>query len=364
MPTNSSDNENKADFPSSNSYSRRRFLKTFVAGSLASYGVIAAGCVPQGRPSGPNALPFGWNSQRLRNKPTILITGSSSGFGYITAKHMAKNGYHVIASMRNVQGANQQAASELEEFAKSGKYDLDVVEIDVDSDYSVRSGVNEAILKTGGIDILFNNAGINIPGPIELSMDAARQNFETNVFGQLRLLRAVAPGMRNNRDGLIIQMSSGLGRFVMPTSGMYCATKFAQEAMFEAAAYELHNFGVEIAIIQPSDYNTKIKENSRRYFKTLLDNLDTADQKRAADYQEQIDVTRATLADSPAPPPQEVADIVLKLAQTPAGQRPLRQVAMPPEIAEGTNQLNGTLEEVQSAILNSSGLGSWLELAW
>jgi len=329
---------------------RRHFVQGLVAAPL-TYGVLAS------------TAPLGAAFARGGEQSVALVTGASSGFGYATAKTLARNGFHVIASMRNVQGANAEPATTLADLADKEDLKLDIIEIDIDSDDSVESGMADAMSRTDRIDVLFNNAGINVPGPIELSMDAARQNFETNVFGQLRMLRAVAPGMRGRRSGLIIQMSSGLGRLVIPTSGMYCATKFAQEAMFEAAAYELHPFGVEIAIIQPSDHATNIKPNSRRYFDAMLAGLSDEDNARAEAYARHLDVTKAELEDRPAPPPAEVADIVLKLAKTPAGQRPLRQVAMPPEIAAGMNELNTTLESVQTAILEGNGMGEFLNLA-
>ncbi|MEM1212853.1 MAG: SDR family oxidoreductase [Planctomycetota bacterium] len=335
--------------PSDIDLDRRRVVLGIAAAPL-TFGVIAKALTP------------GIAQADTGRMPVALITGSSSGFGNLSAKTLARNGYQVIASMRNVNGKNAGAAKELRDLAQKEDLPLHVVEIDIDSDASVALGMAEAMALTDRIDVLFNNAGINVPGPIELSMDAARQNFETNVFGQLRMLRAVAPGMRKHRSGLIIQMSSGLGRLVIPTSGMYCATKFAQEAMFESAAYELHPFGVEVAIIQPSDYATQIKPNSRRYFKDMMDGLNAEDQQRAADYKEHLEVTKAGLEDTPTPPVQEVADIVLQLAKTPAGERPLRKVAMPPEFAAGMDQLNGTLEGIQAEVLQGSGMGDWLTL--
>ncbi|MEM6506456.1 MAG: SDR family oxidoreductase [Planctomycetota bacterium] len=330
---------------------RRRLLGHIAAGPLAVGVIASAAATATAYASDPTT------------QPVVLITGCSSGFGYVTALTLARSGFHVYASMRDVGSQNASAANALRRLTKDQRLQLDVIEIDIDEDESVDSGVRGVLDEAGRIDVVFNNAGINIPGPIELSMDAARRSFETNVFGQLRMLRAIAPSMRQNRSGLFIQMSSGLGRLVQPTSGMYCATKFAQEAMFEAAAYELHPFGVEVAIIQPSDHQTRIKANSRRYFKQLMDGLDASDKARARDYAEHVKITKATLEDSPAPDPQEVADIVLKLAQTPAGQRPLRTAAMPPELAEGLNQLNATLEGVQAGLLQSSGMGDWLELS-
>ncbi len=334
------------------SIARRSFVAALGAMPM-TFGVIASAA------SAASAA----ETRHASGRPVALITGASSGFGRVSATTLARSGFHVIATMRNAETSNADAANSLRTLARNEDLPLEIIEIDVDSDASVDAGVAQAMERAGTIDVLFNNAGINIPGPVELSMDAARQSFETNVFGQLRLLRAVAPIMRGNRSGLIIQMSSGLGRIVMPTSGMYCATKFAQEAMFESAAYELHPFGVEVAIIQPSDYATRIKPNSRRYFADMMASLSPDDQARARDYAEHIAVAEQQMEDTPAPDPQEVADIVFTLATTPAGERPLRQVAMPPELAGGLNELNGTLEEVQSAVLSGSGLGRWLTLA-
>ncbi|MEM9101654.1 MAG: SDR family oxidoreductase [Pseudomonadota bacterium] len=346
------DNNEHSDNLSQKPDSNRRNLTKFLAASPLTYGVISS------------SMASSFTHTRTNAQPVALITGASSGFGNVTAKTLAKNGFHVIASMRNVKSKNAERAKDLCEFAKQNNVKLEIVEIDIDSDESVRSGIAEALSKTGNtIDVLFNNAGINIPGPVELSMESSRQSFETNVFGQLRMLREVAPIMRKNRHGLIIQMSSGLGRLVMPTSGIYCATKFAQEALFESAAYELHPFGIEVAIIQPSDYATNIKQNSRRYFMEMLESLDKNDVQRLKDYDKHIEVTMRELEYSPAPPAQEVADVVIKLALTEPGKRPLRQVSMPPELAAGLNQLNGTLEEVQTGMLKASGLDDWLELA-
>lgn len=330
--------------------SRRSVIGGLMAAPL-SFGVIAS------------ALSSGAARAQDGALPVALITGSSSGFGYESAKTLARNGFHVIASMRNVGSDNATAAQNLLDIAQNESLLIDVVEIDIDSDASVGAGMADAMSRTDRIDVLFNNAGISIPGPIELSMEVMQRSFETNVFGQYRMLRAVAPGMRENRSGLIIQMSSGLGRFVIPTSGIYCATKFAQEALFESAAYELHPFGVEVAIVQPSDYATDIKANSRKYFDEIMAGLNIDDQARAAAYADHLDITRRELRDTETPPVQEVADVVLELATTPAGQRPLRQVSMPPELAGGVNELNANLEGVQAAILEGSGMSDWLTLA-
>ncbi len=295
-------------------------------------------------------------------QPVALITGSSRGFGRLTAETMAKNGYHVIASMRDPAGRNAQAARELTELARRDKLKIDVVEIDVDNDASVETGVARALQIGRKIDVLVNNAGIIVPGPVEISMESARRQFETNVFGQMRMLRAVAPGMREARSGFIVHVSSGLGRFVMPTNGVYCATKFATEAMMEAAAYELHPFGVEVAIVQPGAFSTNFKPAGRAAFNDMVANLSAADKRRAEAYAAHMRITMERMADGPTLPTQLFADTVLKLAQTPAGQRPLRTPAMPEQQAEGINRLNATLEGIQQTILQRSGMGDWLTL--
>lgn len=331
--------------------STRRDVVAAMASAPVAYGVFAA--------VGPAAA---LASEGRASRPTALITGASSGFGFANALTLARNGFHVIASMRNLITNNAEPAKRLLERARAEGLALDVVEIDIDNDASVETGVGEALSRAGRIDVLYNNAGISIPGPVELSMEAVRQSFETNVFGQLRMLRAVAPAMREQGSGLIIQMSSALGRFIIPTSGVYCSTKFALEAMFESAAYELHPFGVEVALIQPSDYATDIKPNSRRYYQRMMENLSADDKARASAYTEHLAITERELRDTPTPPVQEVADIVLELAKAPAGQRPLRTVSMPEEFAAGLNGLNAQLQQVQNTILEGSGMGQWLEL--
>jgi NAD(P)-dependent dehydrogenase (short-subunit alcohol dehydrogenase family) len=167
----------------------------------------------------------------------ILITGASSGFGYVGALHYARRGAKVIASMR---GLPRREASQLLDEARKEALDIKVVEIDVTSDASVDSGVKEALQLGGGrIDVLVNNAGIGITGPVEVQDIAATQLiFDTNVFGCHRMVRAVLPVMRDQKAGQIFQISSQLGRLVVPGAGHYSASKFALEAMGEQLAYE------------------------------------------------------------------------------------------------------------------------------
>ena len=200
---------------------------------------------------------------------SILITGAASGFGYLGALHYARQGAKVIATMRDMP---RQEAEALRKAAAIKKLDLHLVEIDVLSEPSVNRGVAEAERIAGGaIDVLVNNAGIGIGGPGELQDEAAmRLMFDTNVFGYQRMMRAVLPAMRARKSGLIVNVSSQLGRFVIPNFGLYPATKFAVEALSEQSAAELQRFGIDISIIEPGGYPTAIWAKSRARTAELL----------------------------------------------------------------------------------------------
>ncbi len=213
---------------------------------------------------------------------SVLITGSSSGFGRLAALHFARSGACVIASMRNLKGGKRAEAQELSDIAAAEKLKLSVVEIDVTNDAQVSAGVAKAETIAGGaLDAVLNNAGIGVGGPAELyDMANLQRAFDVNFFGYQRVARAALPKMRARREGLLVEVSSQLGRLILPNIGAYCASKFAVEAMFEAMAYELAPFGVEVTIIQPGGYPTKIWDNGARYFGDLLESAD--DERQAA----------------------------------------------------------------------------------
>lgn len=195
---------------------------------------------------------------------SILITGCSSGFGRLGAEHYARLGAKVFATMRNVP---RPEAEELSKLARDEKLDITVLDLDVLDDEMVNRAVAEAEKAAGGgLDVLVNNAGIGITGPIEVQdMEATRLAFDTNVFGYHRLVRAVLPAMRKRKSGHIFAISSQLGRVINPFSGHYSATKFATEAMFEQLAYEVHQHGIGVTIIEPGGYPTEVWVNRNRY---------------------------------------------------------------------------------------------------
>lgn len=280
---------------------------------------------------------------------TALITGCSSGFGRLAALDLARAGFTTFAGNRETQGRNAEAAASLT--AEADGLPLTVLDLDVrDSD-----SVTAALEATGPLDILVNNAGYILAGSIELhdEEDVAAQ-FDTNLVGYHRLIRAALPGMRANGSGLIVQVSSGLGRIVFPTQGWYVATKFAIEGMSEALAYELAPFGVDVTILQPTAYPTQFLPNGRQYFEELVTRLDG---ERSSAYAEQMGMTRFGLQDEPGPDPTDVATAIRELAEMPQGTRPLRRIASP--FPDGLERINAGLSAAQDAVFEGTPFAEW-----
>ena len=289
---------------------------------------------------------------------SVLITGCSSGFGKLTALHLARGGANVIASMRNYQGGKRPAAQELADIAAKEKLKLSVVEIDVTDDALVASGVAAAQQIAGGaLDVLVNNAGIGISGPVELlDMQATQLIFDTNVFGYLRLARATLPAMRAKEQGLVFNVSSQLGRVVIPGVGHYSSTKFAVEAMFEAMAYELAPFGVEITIIQPGGYPTEVWANGRRLSDAALAR---AEDDRKAAYAQHIDMAGRMFGGGGDTDPMDVPRAIAEIIALPAGSRPLRRPVHPNTRA--TDALNAAHAQVQAMALGNGPFAPWFK---
>jgi short-subunit dehydrogenase len=180
----------------------------------------------------------------------VLITGCSTGFGRASAVELTKRGHDVVATARKPETLDE----------------LDVVDrigLDIDDDASV----NEAVAKAGTLDALVNNAGFGVVGPIEkVPLAEARRLFDTNVFGTMRMVQAVAPGMRERGSGTIVNVASLAGRVAPPLGGVYAASKWAVEGMSEALHYELGHFGVRVRLVEPGFFATEFqgKEPSLR----------------------------------------------------------------------------------------------------
>ena len=287
---------------------------------------------------------------------SALITGTSSGFGRLTALYLARLGANVIASMRNLDGGNRAEARELQQIAENENLKLSVVEIDVLDDALVASGVAEAEEIAGGaLDILVNNAGIGMAGPIEVSdMQAVQLIFDTNLFGYHRMAHAVLPKMRARGEGQIFNVSSQLGRILLPNIGMYCATKFGVEAMFETLAYELAPFGVEVTIIQPGGYPTKIWDNGVRYFEDLMGRVD--DERKNA-YSAHLQLAQGFFNGGGSTDPMDIPHAIAEIIAMPAGKRPLRRAVHPNTAA--TDSANGAMTQLQSAVLSNGRYSQW-----
>ena len=190
---------------------------------------------------------------------TVLITGCSSGFGKLAALHFARKGDTVYASMRNTS-----KGKELEEARDAENLKIELLELDVTDDASVSAAISKVIGEAGQIDVLVNNAGIGAHGPIEeTDDDEAKEIFETNFFGVLRVISAALPHMREKKAGTIANVSSLAGRVGPPFDGIYAASKFALEAMSEALSYEVHPFGIRVLLVEPGGFETNIGDTRR-----------------------------------------------------------------------------------------------------
>ena len=283
----------------------------------------------------------------------VLVTGCSSGFGNLGAIFYAEQGAKVFATMRNLPRAE---AAALAETADERSLDITILELDVLSDESVDQAVTEAERLNGGaLDVVVNNAGIGTGAPVELQDLAMMQLlFDTNVMGYQRVARAALPKMRAKKSGLVVNISSQLGRVMVPGMGLYSATKFALESMSEQMAYELVPHGVDVTIVQPGGYPTRIWENGNRYTMAMLEE---ADDERKAAYQALVDGALRNSGGStdPMDVPRAIANVI---AMAP-GKRPLRLPVHPggkPQL--GINQVSA---QTQVAMLGNSPFGPWVK---
>ena len=292
----------------------------------------------------------------MNTNKVVLVTGTTSGFGRLISETLARKGYQVYASMRHSTGKNQAAAEHLVSLARDEALDLHVIDLDVTDDSSIQQAVAKIVTDSGRLDVVVNNAGVVARGPLEASTDEQiSQLFNTNVFGVIRVNRAVLPTMCAQGEGLLIQVGSVLGRAAMPFFGAYSATKFALEGLTEAFNYELRGLssGVEAIIIEPGTYPTELAQ--KRIESSNLDRLEPY-----APFLAQMgSLQKLTMAPNAAPPdPQEVADKVAELIAMPAGSRPLRTVTAVEGQREGAMALNQVSEQVADSIANRLGLAT------
>ncbi len=236
---------------------------------------------------------------KVNEKKVAIVTGSSSGIGFQTALMLARNGYSTYASMRNIDKSKI-----ISEIAKKERLPLQVIQLDVNDDVTVKNAINKIVKDGKRIDVLVNNAGYGLFGALEeLSIEEIKAQFETNFFGVVRVTQAVLPTMRNqNGGGTIVNISSVGGQVSVPILSAYNSTKFALEGLSESLSHELGPFGIRVIIIEPGFIKTNIMNSSvlaksasvenspyysftkkiESYFKSMMDNPESSNPEEVA----------------------------------------------------------------------------------
>ena len=227
-----------------------------------------------------------------------VVTGSSSGIGFETSLALAREGYFTYATMRDLKKAD-----DIQRITNEESLPLKVIELDVDNEESAKNAIGTIIQEKGRIDVLVNNAGWGIWGTAEdVSIEEFRAQFETNFFSVVRMIQKVAPIMRKQGTGDIVNISSIAGRIGFPVSTAYISSKFAIEGLSESLRYELGPFGIDVIIIEPG----VIKTN-------FFDSMKTA--KKADDAYKEITekvISGVKMMAEMGTPPKEVANVIIK----------------------------------------------------
>jgi NAD(P)-dependent dehydrogenase (short-subunit alcohol dehydrogenase family) len=188
----------------------------------------------------------------VSDQKVAVVTGSSSGIGLETSLILARNGFITYATMRT-----PEKDAELKTVVEKENLPVKVVQLDVTNDNSVKNAIKTITSEAGKIDVLVNNAGYALGGALEdLSMDEIKAQYETNLFGVIRVIQSVLPIMRRQRAGIIVNLSSGAGIFGYPGGSAYVSTKFAVEGLSESFRYELEPFGIKVILIEPGFIRT------------------------------------------------------------------------------------------------------------
>jgi NAD(P)-dependent dehydrogenase (short-subunit alcohol dehydrogenase family) len=194
----------------------------------------------------------------MESRPVALVTGCSTGIGFETTILLARRGYRVFATLRDLKKAGPLKEA-------SAGLPVEILPLDVDQAPSVKRAVAFVIKKAGRVDVLVNNAGWGAFGAMEeFSDEEIRAQYETNVFGLLRVTRAVLPFMRERKSGRIVHIGSLAGKMTFAGIGLYCSTKYAVEAVTESLRFELRPFNIEVAVVEPGTIRTAFKTNRQK----------------------------------------------------------------------------------------------------
>ena len=264
---------------------------------------------------------------KMNKKQSIaIVTGSSTGIGFETSLLLARNGFYTYATMRDT---NKRKV--IEKIAKQETLPLEVLSLNVNDNLSVKKAMKKIIDRKGHVDILVNNAGYGLFGALEdISIEAIKKQFETNLFGAIRVIKEVLPIMRKQKSGIIINISSISGIVGIPASSAYVSTKFALEGLSESISYEVEPYGIKVILIEPGVIKTNFVPNielpnsiTNKPQKTLL----KVQRESATDYsnnnikKSNISHYSSTVntflshyypAMKNAPLPQEVSDVILE----------------------------------------------------
>lgn len=229
--------------------------------------------------------------------PIALVTGSSTGIGFETSIELARRGFHTYATIRNLKNSDR-----IMEIAKKENLTIDVLKLDVIDDTSVKETIDRIYKKQNRIDVLVNNAGYALAGPIEeSSMEEIREQFETNFFGAIKTIQSVIPIMRNQKSGKIVNITSMGGRVAVPLDSIYHGTKYALEGVSECIRYELGTFNIKIILVEPGAVGSKFWDNIKMAeeskdalspYHKIMDTVYTAFSKMAENVIESLEVAK------------------------------------------------------------------------
>lgn len=239
---------------------------------------------------------------------TILITGASAGIGKATVRLFAQRDWNVIATMRSTE-----KGKDLESIPN-----VLVQQLDVTDSASIRQAIDNSIEKFGQIDVLVNNAGIGVFGAFEAADDQLiKKQFDTNVFGVMKLIKSILPHFREKKQGTIINISSGVGKVPLPMQSLYGSTKFAIEGFSESVSYELASLGIMVKLVLPGNIQTD-------FFKSLTV-TDISNYKDYQAYQTKVLDKIEKLNQDTGATPEYVAEVIYKAATD--GKRKMRYMA-------------------------------------